>query len=245
VKRLFVNPAMSLTLSRAGLLTFEDFWHLRARPFKRKKDREIRILTLDGKEYFLKRYFQLPRWGRSGAEVEWEGAMQLLRRGFSVPLPVCLGIERKFLSGRAFTLFQAARGRRLEDLFREGLSLRLVSRLADVAGRFHAQGFSHQDFYLCHFFWDEDDERLTIIDLQRLRFSRTPRRRWVVKDLAELFYSAEQVLSGDDLELFREEFFAVYASHLPWVREKKVLRLIERKKRRIARHDRKLKAKKT
>ncbi len=243
MKKVFINPAMSLTLSRLGLLTFEDFWSLRARPFKRKRDREIRTFTLDGKTYYLKRYFRLPRWGKSGAETEWEGAFKLLRAGFSVPLPVCLGIERNFWRGRAFTLFQAARGQRLEDLFRKELSLKIVSRLAETAGRFHARGYSHQDFYLCHFFWDEKEQRLTIIDLQRLRWARSPKRRWIIKDLAELFYSARDILSSREARVFEEEFLKIYGSYLPWTREKTFWSRVERKIKRIARHDEKLKAK--
>ncbi len=242
MKRLFINPAMTLTLSRVGLLTFDDFWRLRARPFKRKRDREIRVLNLDGKTYYLKRYFRLPRWRKSGAETEWEGAMRLLRAGFSVPLPVCLGLERTFWAGRAFTLFRSAQGVRLEDLFRQQFWPPLVTPLAEVAGRFHAQGFSHQDFYLCHFFWDEEEGRLTIIDLQRLRWAKRPKKRWVVKDLAELFYSVRETLSQDEAISFQEEFLRTYASYLPWVKEKGFWSRVEKKIKRIARHDQKLKA---
>lgn len=69
---------------------------------------------------------------------------------------------------------------------------RLIDAVADVAQRFHAAGFNHRDFYCCHFFVKEEQGRFDIrlIDLQRMQVRRSRRRRWIVKDLAQLAYSA-------------------------------------------------------
>jgi heptose I phosphotransferase len=66
---------------------------------------------------------------------------------------------------------------------------RLIVQVADIAQRFHAAGFNHRDFYCCHFLVKEIapgkcDVRL--IDLQRVQWRRWFRRRWIVKDLAQL-----------------------------------------------------------
>jgi len=70
---------------------------------------------------------------------------------------------------------------------------RLVAQVADVAGRFHRLGYNHRDLYCCHFFIREGSPGefdVRLIDLQRVQQRRRWRRRWVVKDLAQLAYSA-------------------------------------------------------
>lgn len=69
----------------------------------------------------------------------------------------------------------------------------LVDAVADVARRFHAAGFNHRDFYCCHLFIQESPGPrfgIRLIDLQRVERRRWFRRRWIVKDLAQLAYSA-------------------------------------------------------
>lgn len=69
----------------------------------------------------------------------------------------------------------------------------MVASVADVARRFHAAGFNHRDFYCCHFFIQETPGprfSVRLIDLQRVERRQWLRRRWIVKDLAQLAYSA-------------------------------------------------------
>ncbi|MEE4144023.1 MAG: lipopolysaccharide core heptose(I) kinase RfaP [Halieaceae bacterium] len=71
----------------------------------------------------------------------------------------------------------------------------LIRTLADSAQRMHRAGINHRDFYLCHFHLDESSlleplPRCYLIDLHRAQIrGRTP-RRWQVKDLAALYFSA-------------------------------------------------------
>jgi len=69
----------------------------------------------------------------------------------------------------------------------------LIARVAAVAQQFHAMGYNHRDFYCCHFFIREPEPeqfRVHLIDLQRVEHRTRLRRRWIVKDLAQLAYSA-------------------------------------------------------
>lgn len=69
----------------------------------------------------------------------------------------------------------------------------LIAAVADVARRFHAAGYNHRDLYCCHFFIRESLPgrfQVNLIDLQRVEHRRRFRRRWIVKDLAQLAYSA-------------------------------------------------------
>lgn len=69
----------------------------------------------------------------------------------------------------------------------------LADAVADVARRFHGAGFNHRDFYCCHLFIQESPAgrfAVRVIDLQRVERRRWLRTRWIVKDLAQLAYSA-------------------------------------------------------
>jgi hypothetical protein len=66
---------------------------------------------------------------------------------------------------------------------------RLIVQVANIARRFHAAGFNHRDFYCCHFLVKEilpEQFDVRLIDLQRVQRRRWFRRRWIVKDLAQL-----------------------------------------------------------
>lgn len=101
---------------------------------------------------------------------------------------------------------------------RSDLTLRhLIDCVGDAAGRFHRLGFNHRDLYTCHFFVREinsesahESSRFAVhlIDLQRVqRWPAGLRRRWVVKDLAQLAYSCPPKLIGPTQRL---RFFKRY-----------------------------------
>lgn len=69
----------------------------------------------------------------------------------------------------------------------------LTRQVAALARRFHESGYNHRDLYCCHFFIREDSPgqfRVNLIDLQRVQHRRHFRWRWIIKDLAQLAYSA-------------------------------------------------------
>ena len=86
--------------------------------------------------------------------------------------------------------------------------LKLVIKLADSAGRMHRAGINHRDFYICHFHLDtatlsEPVPRCYLIDLHRAQIRASTPRRWQVKDLAGLYFSAMDCgLSRRDLLRF-------------------------------------------
>lgn len=78
-------------------------------------------------------------------------------------------------------------GRRDPDLHR------LIALLAALVARLHHAGFNHRDLYCCHFFIREPAPgrfEVKLIDLQRVQHRRWFRWRWLVKDLAQLAWSA-------------------------------------------------------
>jgi len=69
----------------------------------------------------------------------------------------------------------------------------IICQVAQIARRFHESGYNHRDFYCWHFFVREPLPgrfEIKLIDLQRVQRRRRFRRRWIVKDLAQLAWSA-------------------------------------------------------
>lgn len=83
----------------------------------------------------------------------------------------------------------------------------LLQRLAGIARTLHRNGVNHRDFYLCHFLlaqpWDGSaaNLHLYLIDLHRVQRRRRTPRRWAVKDVGSLWFSAREI----DLPLTRRD----------------------------------------
>ena len=91
-----------------------------------------------------------------------------------------------------------------ERLRRDHDLISLATAVADVANRFHGAGFNHRDFYCCHLFIQEFAGRrfaIRLIDLQRVECRRWLRARWIVKDLAQLAYSAPRERIGNTIRM--------------------------------------------
>jgi heptose I phosphotransferase len=92
----------------------------------------------------------------------------------------------------------------------------LIRRLAQIARTLHRNGVNHRDFYLCHFLivspWDGSEEglHLHVIDLHRVQVRTSTPRRWVVKDIGSLWFSAMQIgLTRRDLLRFVREYLGL------------------------------------
>lgn len=90
--------------------------------------------------------------------------------------------------------------------------MKLLLKVADSAGRMHSSGINHRDFYICHFHLDEATlaqplPRCYLIDLHRAQMRAHTPRRWRVKDLAGLYFSAMDCdLSRRDLLRFLSRY---------------------------------------
>jgi len=85
----------------------------------------------------------------------------------------------------------------------------LIRRVAEMTARLHAHGMNHRDLYICHFLlqmpWSGPQQplHLYLIDLHRVQIRAAIPRRWRVKDLAALYFSALHIgLSRRDLYRF-------------------------------------------
>ena len=116
----------------------------------------------------------------------------------------------------------------------------LVERIARMTQRMHSAGLHHQDYYLGHLLLpnqatgDSPPDRVYVIDLGRVRKQQPLSQRWIVKDLAQLNYSAHGASLNERVRFLRE-----YLGHKIGPADKKLIASIAAKTAAIARHSKK------
>jgi len=208
---------------------------------------------------YLKRYdrppilTQLRNWlshhkRRSFARMEHETADRLAAAGIDTPHTVACGQQwGAIFEHRSFLMTEEVKdSRSLESQLppcfegpptaeKRPARRDFIRRLASFIRRFHETGYRHRDLYLSHIFCSGDGE-FCLIDLARA--SRPVlRRRFQVKDIAQLHYSApvESFTRADRLR-----FYLAHAGRQRLLPEDKAfIRKVIRKVRQMARHNRK------
>lgn len=207
---------------------------------------------------FLKRYDSPPvvdqmrnwlsaRSRKSCACLEFTAIDELNAAGIGVPKVISYGEQRGLLfEKKSFILTEKIPNaesieRKLPACFngpttRENMRLRrnFITRLASLIERFHKTAYRHRDLYFSHIFCD-DKGCLFLIDLARAFKPAVLERRFRVKDLAQICYSAPgRSFSRTD----RLRFYMGYTGRCKLSREDKVLiRRIIQKAGQMARHD--------
>ncbi|MDB5303215.1 MAG: Lipopolysaccharide core biosynthesis protein WaaP, heptosyl-I-kinase, partial [Phycisphaerales bacterium] len=190
---------------QVGLDAEAVFTHPQIVPWRRLPDRENCTLDApleDGRRVRLhvKRYAPSRR-PTTPAEDEVAGHRLLMAHGIpTAPLAGWGVLEDR----RSFVMFEDLTGYKPADkLIESDTSFdRLSQATADLAARLHHAGLHHRDLYLCHFMAkaDGDETDVKLIDPARVR--RLPgfltRGRWIVKDLAQFWYSTLSLPITDD-----------------------------------------------
>ena len=103
---------------------------------------------------------------------------------------------------------------------------KLIRQLANYVKTIHDERWFHRDLYLCHFLKALDEEdKYYLIDLHRMQHKRFS-RRWRIKDLSALYYSAfEYGVSVRDVLYF----IRCYNGGKPYRLQKKLWQRVERK----------------
>lgn len=169
---------------------------------------------------YLKRHWNLSKKKSDGpfkeAFAEWSNLTLLAHCGIKVPEAVAYGYG--LINGRsvAFVMMKEVPGMQADHFIERKLNrelgfearVKLAERLGELAKKFHGLGYNHRDFYLCHTFVNPvgDDFELNLIDLQRVQHRKVFRKRWIVKDLAQMSYSSLRICSRTD----RMRFYLKY-----------------------------------
>jgi heptose I phosphotransferase len=259
--RLTVNRDFAGLLERHGLTTVEAIANYSGGQVAKNVLRErtttrIDLPDADGttRTLYLKRHQRPGLWELVkpllrlrrpivGARNEWEAILRFHCVGIATMVPVAIGEA----GGRSFLMTQGIeRCTKLTAWFKahphalhngELRSLRqIVAGVADVARTMHVAGLHHQDFYLTHLMVPERGPTgpIHVLDLGRVRYQPPLAKRWIVKDLAQLNYSASALSASDRLR-----FLSRYLGRRPTPADRSLVAGVLRKSRAIARHSRK------
>ncbi len=205
-----------------------------------------RIDAPDGRNWFMKIYPPVDG-GLSQALRERRGIDLLQRAGVPVCREAAYGedVERG-----SFVVVAGCPGQPLDDLLRSGVSgaeRRVLGRMtAQIWRRMRQARLRHRDAYPCHVFVDRLDPgadgaprfAMSLIDLTRAGRAPHPRRRWFVKDAAQLWHGLPRdAITRTDAVRWLREYFSVPRLDAA---AKRFARAVAAKERRIrARSDRK------
>ncbi len=166
------------------------------------------------------------RWPVIGARNEWRAIQRLQDLG--IHTMTLVGYGRQGINPaaqRSFVITEELENTRsLEELCAQWRTQKpastdnikfkraLIQRIATIARVLHQSGVNHRDFYLCHFLLDVSQGlpvvppnrmRLYLIDLHRVQLRRHTPRRWIIKDVAALYFSSMDIgLTRRDLYRF-------------------------------------------
>ena len=206
---------------------------VRGAVFRELENRRTQRIEINGQGYFIKQHFGVGwreiwknllqgRWPVVSAKNEWR-ALQLLPQLAVATMPL-LGYgsrgwnpatRQSFLLTKELTHVIS-----LEDYCRDWreraptlhIKRALIKEVARIARALHQNGVNHRDFYLCHFLMKltpnaNDQLKLFLIDLHRAQIRNATPQRWMIKDLAGLYFSSKDIgLSSRDLLRFIREY---------------------------------------
>jgi UDP-glucose:(heptosyl)LPS alpha-1,3-glucosyltransferase len=209
-------------------LSFDQWMTLSGECFREQKGRRTLRVNLGGKSYYIKQHSgvgwkeiikNLVQWRLPvlGAKNEWLALTKLPSLGVSVPSVAAYG-QRGWnpASQQSFVLMQdLAPAISLEDFCKTWPSLppsfalkrQLIEEVARIAQVLHVHGMNHRDFYICHFLLDVNQMKLSLIDLHRAQIRRCTPKRWIIKDLAGLYFSSKDIgLTKRDIYRFMKRY---------------------------------------
>ncbi|MDT0135562.1 lipopolysaccharide core heptose(I) kinase RfaP [Providencia huaxiensis] len=92
----------------------------------------------------------------------------------------------------------------------------IIRRVAKMVRKMHAAGINHRDCYICHFLLhlpfagNEEQLKISVIDLHRAQLRNSVPTRWRNKDLIGLYYSSLNIgLTQRDIFRFMKIYFGL------------------------------------
>lgn len=256
----FVRHDWQEAFANSGLRTIHDFLTVTgdalSKPGLGRRYRARLLVAKDNRpdSVFLKRFGpeswidRLKGLWRNPGELPAEREVRISEALVAAQLPVPRVLAWGVGSGRAhhqtnFVVLEAVPGQPAHHWLSgvgKGIGawqrkIKFAEAVALLAARFHGQGWRHRDLYLCHVFIDQTTNALHLIDLQRVFRPCCAARRWMVKDLAQLNFSAprEDITAAMRMRFIKHYFGTgrLTSTH------KQLVRQILRKTGRISRHD--------
>lgn len=165
-----------------------------------------------------------------GARNEWLALNRLIELNVPTLIPVAYGEQGSNPAKRlSFIVTRELTGTRQLDHYlsarlNDGLlgfaeKQALLQQVARIARAIHTHGINHRDLYLCHFLLDlksleawhlgQGEPILYLVDLHRAQVRTHVPRRWLVKDVGSIYFSAMDLgINRKDVYRFLRYYFA-------------------------------------
>lgn len=209
---------------------FDHIMALRGETYRELENRRTQKILLGNKHYFLKQHFGVGwkeifknilqlRLPVISAKNEWLAITRLHTLG--IPTLNVVGYGRRGWDPAHMQSFlmteELPEHISLEDFCKNWktnppdflFKQKLLNEVARIAKTIHQNGINHRDFYICHFLLTKpySDGKLYLIDLHRAQIRRETPVRWIIKDLAGLYFSSKDIgLTTRDLLRFMKEY---------------------------------------
>lgn len=205
--------------------SFDDIMQMHGEVYRELEGRRTQKVILHGQSYFIKQHFGIGwkeifknllqlRLPAFGAKNEWQAMTRLQQLNVATPQIVgygCRGLNPATLESFLITK-ELPENITLEDLCKDWKAAppafqfkqKLINDVARIARTLHENGINHRDFYICHFLMATSAENfLYLIDLHRAQMRKRTPQRWIIKDLAGLYFSSKDIgLTQRDLLRF-------------------------------------------
>lgn len=208
---------------------FDQLMMLSGEKFRSLEGRLTQRVRLGDKTYFIKQHRGIGwkeiiknltqlRLPVLGARNEWQALQALAALGIAAPKVMAYGERGANPAKReSFILMEdLTPTTSLEDLGKHwvvtpplfAFKKQVINEVAKIARTLHQNGINHRDFYICHFLWHHQAVfQLSLIDLHRAQMRRLTPMRWIIKDLAGLYFSSKDIgLTKRDLYRFMKVY---------------------------------------
>jgi len=212
---------------------FNTIMALEGEKYRDFKDRSTIRFVKKNNAYFIKKHFGVSffeivknlfflRLPITNAKPEWRAIKKL--RDLNIPTmePVGFGLKGiSPLTQKSFIITKELTNTvGLKDIC-DGwakqspafaLKRDITITLAGIIRKMHINGINHRDLYICHFLVDtnflrENKIKLYVIDLHRAQIRRQVPERWLIKDLAGIYFSS-LTYNANKTDVFR--FLRIY-----------------------------------
>ena len=202
-----------------GQKTFEYFMNIQGEVYRDIDDRKTSRFFVESEGFFIKQHFGIG-WKEifknlvqlklpiTGAKNEYEAIKKL--KVLHIDTMDIVGFSQQGFSPASLQSFLITRELdntiSLEDYcenwpehppeYRK--KKLLIQTVAEIVKKMHDNGVNHRDLYICHFLMKKtdigsEDCRLFLIDLHRAQIRKIVPERWLVKDLAGLYFSSMDI----------------------------------------------------
>lgn len=240
------KQALIISAELAELTTWPQILALKGQIFRTQPGRRTLRFVVNETAYFAKIHTGIGwleifknlgqgRYPVLGAKEEWQAIKSLQDLG--IPTMTLVGYGRRGYNPakqQSFVITQeitntisledyCAQWRDQPPKFAEKLAI--LREVAAISRQLHQHGLNHRDYYLCHFLLDRASiglsPKLFLIDLHRVQQRKKIPIRWLVKDLAGLYFSSLDIgLTSRDIW----RFLKIYCQQplrkiikLPWL----------------------------